>query len=169
MGAPYDKLEAETKQAFEAFVRYRDMGVDRSNAAVARTLGKSKTMMDRWSSKHRWVKRSAAWDSHVDLHTRNAELKALEQMRANQVRSSTLLQKVGERELQKLEKKALKRGVALEPIDIVRFIKEGSILERLNRGEPGEIQQQMSETDLSKLDPQDLRDMKRIKRKMGMG
>lgn len=63
---PWEQQPEETPPAFHAFAIYRDMGPRRSTAKVARELGKSKTIVDRWSSRNAWVVRASAYDSHVD-------------------------------------------------------------------------------------------------------
>ncbi len=55
----------ETPVAFQAFVIYRDMGPERSLAAVGRKLGKSKALMERWSSRHGWVLRAHLHDEDL--------------------------------------------------------------------------------------------------------
>jgi hypothetical protein len=60
---PWDRQPGETSKAYEAFVTYRDMGPGRTTAKVAQALGKSTTVIHKWSSLHHWVSRSAAWDS----------------------------------------------------------------------------------------------------------
>ncbi|KQP81618.1 hypothetical protein [Aeromicrobium sp. Leaf291] len=63
---PWDQLTDESGPAYEAFLAYRDLGLARSNAKVARELGKSTTLMNRWSSRHSWVLRASAWDRELD-------------------------------------------------------------------------------------------------------
>lgn len=53
----------ESQKAYEAFVTYRDMGVQRSLAKVAEKLGKSSQIISRWSAKHAWGERVAEWDA----------------------------------------------------------------------------------------------------------
>ena len=48
------RLPDEGREAFEAFVAYRDMRGRRSQRAIAGQLGKSETPISRWSSRHRW-------------------------------------------------------------------------------------------------------------------
>lgn len=60
---PWDRQSGESAPAYEAFLTYRDMGYARSNGGVAQKLGKSKTLMDRWSAQWNWVQRTEAWDS----------------------------------------------------------------------------------------------------------
>jgi hypothetical protein len=69
MGQPWERLTDESTKAFEAFVIYRDMGPDRSLARVAQELGKSKTLIERWSTRDAWVRRVQLWDEEQDrLH-----------------------------------------------------------------------------------------------------
>jgi hypothetical protein len=63
---PWDQQPDETAPAFAAFAAYRDMGVTRSTAKVARQLGKSKTLIDRWSGVHGWVIRVSSYDRFLD-------------------------------------------------------------------------------------------------------
>ena len=58
----WGRLQNETEEAFEAFVLYRDMPVPRTQAAVAEQLGKSRSLISRWSAKHQWVRRADAAD-----------------------------------------------------------------------------------------------------------
>jgi hypothetical protein len=60
---PWARRTTETSKAYEAFEAYRDMGHKRTLRAVGEVLGKSETVLSRWSSQHDWVARAAAWDS----------------------------------------------------------------------------------------------------------
>jgi hypothetical protein len=63
-GRPWDRQPNESPQAFEAFAIYRDMSYQRSLAAAAWKLRKTKKLLERWSATHGWVKRVAAWAQH---------------------------------------------------------------------------------------------------------
>ena len=71
-GRPWDRQPDESMQAFEAFAIYRDMAYERSLAAAAWKLRKTKKLLERWSAAHGWVKRVAAWDAYNDRESRNA-------------------------------------------------------------------------------------------------
>lgn len=58
--------------AWEAFIVYRDLGPGRSIAKAGLKLGKTKTHLEDWSSKYRWVARCAAWDAEIDRDHRQA-------------------------------------------------------------------------------------------------
>jgi hypothetical protein len=74
---PTDRQPRETAVAFEAFRAYLELGPARSTAKVARALGKSKTLMDRWSSQWSWVERVRAFDSAAARTTDEAHLEVL--------------------------------------------------------------------------------------------
>lgn len=69
---PWDRRQDETSKAYGAFVTYRDLGPERSLEKVAHTLGKSTTIMSRWSAQHEWVSRTVAWDNMPARKTEEA-------------------------------------------------------------------------------------------------
>lgn len=60
---PWDRQPGESAKAYEAFATYRDLGLHRTVAQVSDALGKSASVLTKWSSVHNWVPRVAAWDS----------------------------------------------------------------------------------------------------------
>jgi len=84
----WERQPGESPEAFEAFALYRDMGIERSTAKVGRRLGKSKTLMDRWSSDHGWVMRAAVWEREQDRKRQQAhfdEIARVEKAQAQRV------------------------------------------------------------------------------------
>ena len=90
----WEKREGETAKAFEAFTAYRDLGPSRSLSKAAEVYygrsGASLGHLERWSSEHEWVRRSAAYDAHLDQQ----RLEVIEQTRkdAQRVISEAALQ-----------------------------------------------------------------------------
>lgn len=79
MALPWKRLDGESSKAFIAFDLYCQLGPDRSLAVVGQRLGKSTTLMAKWSSRHDWAERAAAWDEHmVDVERRAAAVLAAE-------------------------------------------------------------------------------------------
>lgn len=74
---PSERQPAETAKAFEAFRAYLEMGPARSTAKVARQLGKSKTLIDRWSSRWSWPDRVRRFESSETTEKDGAHLQAL--------------------------------------------------------------------------------------------
>lgn len=74
---PWDPQAEESRQAYEAFVCYRDLGSERSLEAVGRRLEKSWKLCGRWSSRWKWLDRVAAYDAHMADIEQKAREKAL--------------------------------------------------------------------------------------------
>jgi len=68
----WDKQPRESARAYEAARLYFEMRADRSHAAVAQKLRKNKSLIERWSSKWRWIDRALAFDAHLSAQERNA-------------------------------------------------------------------------------------------------
>ncbi len=66
MKEPWERRQDESDKAFQAFQVYRDLGPKRSYRSVAQRLGKAGSLVSRWSSRHQWVSRSAAFDAEAD-------------------------------------------------------------------------------------------------------
>lgn len=81
---PGERQPRETAVAYEAFRTYVEMGTARSTAKVAQALCKSKTLMDRWSGKNRWVERVREIDS--------AEGAAVDEVRTDALRDAATRQ-----------------------------------------------------------------------------
>ena len=68
----FDRQRRESSKAFAAFQIYLELGAQRSLAAVAERLGKSKTMMERWSRRFDWTARVQAHAAHLATIEREA-------------------------------------------------------------------------------------------------
>lgn len=76
---PFERQPRESAKAYAAFRVYLEMGPERSVRDVARKLGKSATLIGRWSSKFDWMSRVAAHGAHVAMAERLAiEARAVE-------------------------------------------------------------------------------------------
>ena len=72
MAMAFEQQPRESAKAFAAFKLYLEMGPERSLAAVGAKLGKSKVMMEKWSSKYDWSARVAAHGAHLATVEREA-------------------------------------------------------------------------------------------------
>ncbi len=63
---PWEIQPRETPQAFEAWSIYRDLGLDRSYAKVAKALKKSEHLISRWGKRWGWQRRVELWHRHLD-------------------------------------------------------------------------------------------------------
>lgn len=83
---PWERQPDETRPAFDAFAKYRDMGNERSLGRVAKELGKSAGLIERWSRERDWQRRVTLYDDDLDRCRREASAEAIEQMADRQAR-----------------------------------------------------------------------------------
>lgn len=74
----WDQRPGETRNAYAAFIAYRDLGRRRSLRKLAAADGRTANAFARWNTDHHWQERVEAWDQHLDAE-RNAA--AVEQAR----------------------------------------------------------------------------------------
>ena len=134
---PWERRDNETSKAYEAFSIYRDMGPDRSLGKVAEKLQKSETLMGRWSSAYDWVKRAALWDDEQDRIEREQaqkeQSKAIRDMRKRHADLAQAMLIKSARALARIPDDEIK------PMDVSRMVDIASKLERISRGDVGEV------------------------------
>ncbi len=130
---PWERQLRESSQAYEAFSIYRDMGSDRSLRAVAKQLNKILTIIGRWSGAWEWVERIRAHENDLARQAREQAAREVKEMQKRQTKIAMLLQKKAVEALEKVDPEKLDESA------IVRFITEGTKLERSNRMEEAGI------------------------------
>jgi len=65
MTGEFEQGPDESAKAYAALSVYLGLGVERSLEAVGKKIGKSTTLMERWSKKYRWVERAAGYDRNL--------------------------------------------------------------------------------------------------------
>ncbi len=136
---PWDRVEEEGTKAFEAFCAYRDMGPKRGIRRVAAVLGRPdtyKAVLERWSVKYGWVKRSQAWDDFQDKKAQEAAITQIEEMKKRHVQQSVALQTKALQRLQSLDPREL------TATNVLGYIAEAIKIERMARGEPETIMEE---------------------------
>ena len=126
----------ESEQAYEAFGIYRDLGRgNRSTAKVGQALGKTKNLMDGWSSRWEWVKRVTAYDAHIDAVYLQEEAEAVKAMKKRHAAVGNMFIMIA------AEAAKNTKPESLTPTEAARWARLGSDIERLNRDMPSEIVQ----------------------------
>lgn len=133
MVKPWEKQEHETSKAFNAFCLYRDMGADRSQSRLVEEYGQSMTTVNKWSSKFDWVKRCEAWDVEQDRVAREAQLKEISDMRKRHISVANAMLSKAAQALEFIPEDEIK------PSDVVKMVEVAAKLERLSRGDAGEV------------------------------
>lgn len=133
----WERLDDETTKQYEAFCAYRDMGQDRSIRAVAEKFSKSEQLLRRWSSKNHWVDRATAWDDEQDRIEREIaqkeQAKAIREMRKKHANLASAMLLKATKALTKIPDDEIKAG------DVTRMVDVASKLERISRGDVGEV------------------------------
>lgn len=130
---PWERQPEETTKAFEAFCVYRDLGTERSIAKAGKQLGKNRVTLEGWSSKYDWVKRVAAWDAEQDRIARKAQQEDIKKMRKRHAGVATAMLMKAAAALQQIPPEEIKAS------DISRMVEVASKLERISRGDVGEV------------------------------
>lgn len=142
MTMTFEQRPQESNKAFAAFKTYLDLGPERSLEATGRKLGKSTTLMERWSRRWNWSGRVAAHAEHLAV----VEQQATEAMtRSKAVEWLRRQQELREREWSMHEKclaaaeRGLKAFMEREKVyanlaDIARMLEVASKLGRLASG-----------------------------------
>ena len=150
---PWDRQDGETTKSWEAFVLYRDQGLERTLARVAKQLKKSTALLGRWSSQYGWKTRVREWDRECDRRARQAHLREIEKMKRRHLRDAKLLQDIAYEGFKRRLVDA-KDGDNLSADQQLRLHESGVKLERLNMGEPGEINEQRVQANVTIYFPQ---------------
>lgn len=93
----WEQREDESAKAYEAFSAYLAQPVgERSLRGVAQALGKSDTLIMRWSRTHGWVERVAAYSAHLEAQARAVfEAERMKQREQRQKIARALLTQLG--------------------------------------------------------------------------
>jgi len=111
---------------------YRDMGADRSLSKLAQQLGRSKTLLSRWSVRHSWQQRVDAVDRSLDEERWRTTQREATEMAERHARAAVSMQA---RALQGLQ---LVKPEELTPRDLTYMLDIAVKIERLARGQPSE-------------------------------
>jgi hypothetical protein len=89
---PWERLIGESKQSFEAFCVYRDLGAERTLRETAEKVKKSSTLIERWSAKHHFVARAEAWDLEKDRLWRATQVASRREVGRRQLQIANAIQ-----------------------------------------------------------------------------
>ena len=157
----WERQLKESDPAWQAFVVYREMGLDRTLRTACEKIGKSSQLLGDWSSRWSWLERCRAYDAEIDRQRVDAaKLKAraeVEAMRERHLSIAADFQRLGQvefrRHMRKLKADVEKPSFDSKPeiaIDQIRgVIGDGIKLERINRGEPDAINETRGTVDVT--------------------
>jgi hypothetical protein len=115
------------------------------------------SLLRAWAYSGRWDDRCAKWDAHLNTLRRAAIEDEIESIARRHGQLARKVQKVAERELNKLaEQSDANEVMRLEPRDILRYVQVGTTVERAAAAIP-EVEKTKEEFDLSKFSVEELR------------
>lgn len=130
---PWERQNGETQRSWGAFQIYRDLGTERSLQKAAEKLGKSRGLLEGWSSKFEWGKRVAAWDAEQDRIARREQLAEIKKMRKRHADLATAMLVKAAKALQRIPEDEVRAS------DVSRLVETASKLERISRGDVGDV------------------------------
>lgn len=136
---PWERQPDEGIKPYEAFNCYLLMGDERSFPKVSHELKKSVSLLARWSSKYHWQDRVAAYDEEQMRLARIEQQKEIAEMRKRHAKLASSMLTVSTLGLKNLLEEMKTKGTALTPNDISRLTEVASKLERISRGDSGEV------------------------------
>jgi len=142
---PWERQKGETSRAYEAFTVYRDMGANRSQSKTSKKLGKNSRTIADWSTKYEWVKRAAAWDAEQDRIARQAQVDEIKKMRKRHADLATAMLVKAAKALQRIPEDEVKAS------DVSRLVETASKLERISRGDAGDVVEERNGGDAPKV------------------
>lgn len=141
----WDRQPGESLKAFDAFVRFRDMGPRRLLRDVALELHCSGANVRRWAARWFWHNRVAAFEEHLDREKQEEMRRGRVEMAERQREEGQMLQSLamdGVAELKRRRDAGLPLG--MKPSEIAILAKYGAEMERTAVGEgvhasPGKV------------------------------
>ena len=128
---PWERQAGESSVAYEAFLLYRNMSHEpdgekkkRRLASVAKKLGKSLALMERWSFTWDWVERARAYDNELQRISMEETREAVRKMLKDHMTMTALLRLDDE---------------SLSAKNILDYLAQGIELERQARLEAADV------------------------------
>ncbi|WP_298594778.1 hypothetical protein [uncultured Mitsuokella sp.] len=131
---PWERQAGESSVAYEAFLLYRNMSHEpdgekkkRRLASVAKKLGKSLALMERWSFTWDWVERARAYDNELQRISMDETREAVRKMLKDHMTMAQALQKKAMTALLRLDDQSLSAR------NILDYLAQGIEIERQAR------------------------------------
>ncbi len=123
----WERQENESEPAFQAFVTYRDKGLDRTLISVSQELHKSYTLIRRWADTWSWSERVREYDNELERKAKKEAEKQRKDMYTRHAKIATTFQKKAMEALNELDPKMMSAK------SIREFIEMATELERQSR------------------------------------
>ena len=139
----WERKKGESSKVYQYFCYYRDIGLLRTLKKVSTKFVKSTTIMQRYSSKYKWLERSKAYDDHKDEILRKEQEQEIKRFAKEQVALGTELMDKGQSAIKVLT------DDLISPSESTRLISLGNDLKKQGFGIPDRITEQKGSLDLN--------------------
>ena len=130
----WERQKGENGPRWEAFQLYRDMPPGkRSLTEVAKTLGKSDRLMQKWSSQDSWKERCEAFDRYLDAEAAAKRIEGIAQMNKRHISAAESILDKAIDGLKFIDPEDMKAS------DVAKLVDVAAKLERLARGDATEV------------------------------
>jgi hypothetical protein len=137
---PYDRQPHEPDKAWNAFLKYRNLGPERALKKVVEELAKPTrylAQIQKWSGIWAWHARAVEWDREIDTRSRKARLAAAARASNEMTAVAESLWKLAARDLVRWHRKIeVAQTEILSPTELQKLVDTGMRLHRLAIGEP---------------------------------
>lgn len=157
---PWERQPEETNASWKAFQLFRDMGLERSINAIAKTSNGGKSFdtnkkkgvkgsissnyskYHKWAKKYNWEVRALAYDKMLDKKRIDQAIKDAQKMTERHIGLGVMLQARGAKRVKEMSEEEV---VRMTLPNAIKMINEGVEIERLSRGLPtSNVNQQVS-------------------------
>lgn len=138
---PWERQPGEKAASFALFAEFRDLGPTRSYNQFIRDKRRSRSGLFNLAAAHGWNDRLDAYDRHVDRRVQQANIDEINAMANRHARVALGMLGKATEALNAVD------ASKLTPTQLVAFVETAVKVERLARGEPTEIAEEVSEAD----------------------
>lgn len=134
-GYEWSRRDDESKQSYDAFEIYLNLGISRTGKATSIKVNKSISLISRWSSKYNWIERARAWDNHNTKLFQESYDNATVEIAKRHARLGKTLQGIGMSHVDRIQKE----GEEIDFRTATSTVKMGFDMERIAMGQATQV------------------------------
>lgn len=138
---PWERQPRESAKVFALFAEFRNRGPTRSYNQFIRDTGRARQTVFEMAGRWNWNERLEAFDRHNDRMLLHEQQQAIRDMANRHARVATVMLAKATERLREVD------PGTLTPTQLVQFVETAVRVERLSRGEPTEVIEEVSEGD----------------------
>lgn len=142
----WEQRASESWEAYEAFLAFPDLGPRRTVKGAAEALGKSRSLVAGWASRHEWRRRARAWDQENRRRDEVVARAHRDELISRQLHRAEMVGRVGLAVLRGFVRRDAATGeiqlsADVKPRDVVSLLRLATEIEDgVKAGAPGEGQ-----------------------------